>query len=422
MSNLIDDYLFYSSGNECPSIYHQWSIFSLIAVSLGRNVFYTHGAGGDGAYEQMVFAPELYICLVGLQGSRKSFARAEVTKIALNNLDVPISASVDTARGITMYMASPECVRTFQNHEGLATQIRPLYLSIDELVNFLSVDMEKLCSLLIGIFGVSKYVYNTAKSGRDEINNPCLNVLACATTEYIVGKLRDKMLSGGLARRMIFVNESASIKLNSNPHIPVGGAAKLERVVAHLKHIATSFKGEFKWQTHEEYARFQYWYENRKPLEGEDLMQGFSNSKHVMIYKLAMIFAAAEYEPKLFITWENFERGLALINGIEPGMRSLFAGAGRNELAGPMLKMVEVVKQSEFPFRDKLFQGVIPKKKLLLITQKDLNGMEQQNLLNHLKATDQVMVVTVRMENLDREFVMTREAKQLLVDLGIISL
>src|SRR4051812_47319024 len=70
----LKDYLYYSSGDECPEPYKIWSALSLFGAVLGRKVWNMHGD-----YFQIL--PNLYVCLVGDAGSGKSTAKNVSKKI-----------------------------------------------------------------------------------------------------------------------------------------------------------------------------------------------------------------------------------------------------------------------------------------------------------------------------------------------------
>ena len=409
MPDFISDYLDYNSGNECPQFYHLWSAFSLLAVAAGRSISIRLG-GADG-YGELVIPPELQICLVGLQGSRKTFAKDVAMNIAMECLNVPLAASVDTARGITKVLSSDDCLRVYTDHTGTLIEYRPLFLAIDELKNFLSADPIRLVDLFVGIYGRRIYKHHTAHHGSDEIINPCVNILACATTEYIVDQLRERILSGGLARRMLFVCSHEQVVRKGDPKIPQGGREKLERAKKHLAHISEKVCGEFRWQSEEEFHQYIRWYEVARTVE-DPLMQGFENSKHIQAYKLAMLLALAEYDIKLVITWEKFQRALRYIAEIEPGMQKLFLGAGRNVLAAPMLRMLEAIKEASLAVNGDTYKGIVHDKKLQQLTEKDLTPSEYIMLLNHLKSSDQITIEAQKINGVERRYVMLKETKE----------
>lgn len=63
---LLDKYLEYTAGTEPPAIFHRWSLLSILAASLSRNMYIQHG--------HFTIYPNMYLVLMGNAGSRKSSA------------------------------------------------------------------------------------------------------------------------------------------------------------------------------------------------------------------------------------------------------------------------------------------------------------------------------------------------------------
>lgn len=383
--SFLNDYLFYNEGNECHRNYHLWAGLSLLATIIGRRVAYIDG--GDNAYGQLEYHPHLYICLVGPQGGRKSFAKDGIRNILLENFpDTPMSYSVDTREAIWEFMGSDEAARSYTNPDGVIAEYRPMLLIINELKNFLSVNAAGMIDFIVDIHDCKVYSSRTKNKGTSEIVNPCLNILACATTEYIIDQLRDKILSGGLSRRMVFVNVSEELTRKASPEIPTGGKEAISRAIKHLHKLRSTVHGRFKWRSDKDYAEYKHWYETVK-YPNDPLMRGFYRSKHVQVVKVMMLLAVAEYDVKLEFTIERFQLAKAIIDAIEPGMEKLFASAGRNELAVPQQKILELIDRSG---------GLIAEKELLKFINKDLGPAEQQVVLNFLGRTDQLVRKTYK--------------------------
>lgn len=369
--DLIRDYLEYHSGNECPRVYHLWACLSMIATISGKRCYYIQG-GADG-YEQLIYDTSLYVGLIGPQGSRKSFAKDAVRDLIMELFpDLPISEDVETREGIVKALSEDECLRVFTNENAEVVEYRPMYLVIDELVNFLSVNPGGMISFLVNIFGRNKYGHRTKNKGTHRIVNPNVNILACGTTEFIIDQLRSRILSGGLARRMVFVCDSGDYTRQGDPKVPLGGKQLYDRIKDHLRKIP-SIVGPYTWESDQAFREYVAWY-NGMRVPNDPLMAGFYRSYHVQILKLTMLHDLASYEPKRLLTIPHFELARATVECLEPGMESLFLSAGRNELAAPQQRLLELITRC----------GGMVTERQLLRQDKDLSPEELRSVLRHL--------------------------------------
>lgn len=368
----------------------------MIAAISGRRVYYHQG--GEDAYGQLCYYPNLYVCLVGPQGSRKSFAKDVVRDhLAEAFADLPMSASVDTREAITKFMGSPEAMRAYTNEDGLLVEYRPMFIVVNELVNFLSVNPAGMVNFLVDIFDRKYFDVRTKGQGEDRILNPCVNILACATTEYVADQLRSRILTGGLSRRMIFVNETKENIRIADARVPPGGREAWERVKAHLQRIR-SFVGPYTWESPDTAKLYKTWYEGMT-LPGDTLMDGFYRSKHMQVLKLTMLNDLASYAPTLKLTRENLELAISYIDAIEPGMANLFLCSGRNELAAPQQRLLQLLERHG---------GMMPEKQLRR-QDKDLTPMELDMVLRHLKDTGQLIWAKFVINNVERVMILTEK-------------
>lgn len=373
------DYLFYNEGNECPREYHVWSALTLLSAVVGPRIYFDD-VSEDG-YSQLRYYLNIYVTLVGVQGGRKSFAKDVARDLALEVCKtLPLSASVDTRENICKQMSSPEFERCYKNGSDELISYRPYFFVINELKNFISVDPARLIDFWVDIYDRVGKVYDvrTKNKGSDFIENPYIVILACATTEYIVDQLRERIMSGGLSRRMIFVNHYHETKRIAQPRVPPGGHAAWQRVKQHLERIQ-EFKGQMFWSPDAQ-AAYNHWYNNLK-FPSDPLLAGFYRSKHVQVIKVAMALAASEHEPKHEMTVDQFNFALELVTATEDGMVKLFASAGRNILAGPTQGVLDLLEAHG---------GLLPEKQLRALINRDLDPMASYNVLRHLKETEQV--------------------------------
>lgn len=364
--SFLQDYMTYNSGNECSRNYHIWSALVVLAATTGRRVSCRWG--------YFDIHPNLYVVLIGKQGFRKSTAKDIARDLFVEACpSIPVGASVQSREDIVKFMASEQCLRMYNDETGAPIEYRPLVFFINELKNFLSIDPGKMIEFMTDIYDRKYFDASTIKHGAQKIINPCVNFLACETPSWIIEKLKSNIISGGFARRVIYVYETVRGPRITFPTVTPDAQAARERCIKHLQKIEP-ITGEFVW-TDDAKEFYNTWYQGIKAPEDE-VMAGYYESKHIQLLKISMCLALAEDEPKLILTAELLRLGLVLLDEIEINMPKLSVAAGRNELAIPQQRIMELLKQNK---------GWMREKQLKIALDKDLTPMEQISLLRHLQ-------------------------------------
>src|SRR5271165_697451 len=117
MPSFIDDYLLYNIGNEAHEKFHLWAALSVLSSVVSRKVWTRKSDPRKpelGNY--MWVKPNLYICLVGEQGNRKTTARDvayELYKYICP--DAVVTAERMSPEAITKFMAEDENLRYYED-------------------------------------------------------------------------------------------------------------------------------------------------------------------------------------------------------------------------------------------------------------------------------------------------------------------
>jgi len=357
----------------CPVRYHQWAALSLLGMQVGRSVWL------DQSYYEVYCMN--YICLVGLQGSRKSTAKNEARKMFKEiNPNYPIGASVTSREKIVERMAVESALRYFNTPEGLEVAYTPLAFFINELKNFLSIDIEKMIEFLTDVYDEPMFDADTIKHGLQPIVRPTINILACETPRWVIGKLKSEILSGGFSRRLLFVYEVAKPKYIAFPSVTLEMQLAADRCKAHLEKLKL-LSGCFAWESQETKDYFEQYFVKLPAIEDE-ILEGFYNSRDTLALKFAMILAVAEYEPKLVLTKSLLQAAFAFTATIEENLPKLSIGLGRNVLALPQQKLMTILNDAG---------GFMQYKELRRKIEKELGWREQAEVFRHLEETEQVI-------------------------------
>jgi len=379
-SSFLHKYLVYNSGNECHRNYHIFSALVVLAATVQKRIYLNHG------YFKVY--PNLYVCLVGKQGFRKSTAKDVARDLLTSTFpELPIAANVQSREDIIKFMASDECLFSYTDETGAIKELRPYVLLINELKNFLSINPGASIEFLTDIYDRDIFNSSTIKRGLENIINPCLNILACETPSWIIDKLKTQIISGGFSRRMIFDYETERGPKISFPKLPEGGLAIWNELKAHLKKIST-LVGEFLWGPGSRNF-YSNWYQGLVQPE-DDVMGGYYESKHIQLLKITMLLAVAEDPPVLVITQDLLKRGVAMLDSLEVNMPKLSIAAGRNELALPIQRIMEFVESNA---------GIVSSLGLKCFLNKDLRPQEHFSVLNFLNETEKLVLVNLPAQN-----------------------
>ena len=369
--SFLSDYLLYNSGNECPKNYHIWSALALLSSIVSHKVLIESG--------YYITRPNLYVCLVGEQGSRKSAAKDIARDILKDEFPgVPMSYAVMSKEAITKFLGSSDSVRAYTDWKGILTEYHPFSMFINELKNFIGINPTGMIDFLTDIYDRKVFDVGTKNKGDDLVPNPYLVLLACETPEWIVSKLKADIISGGFSRRVIFVYETDEVIRIPFPTITPEMANSRARFITRL-HQIEKITGVFVW-SNEARSFYDQWYQTLV-YPTDPIMRGYFRSKHIQLLKVTMLLSLAD-RLSLVIERETLEVALALLDSIEPNMAKLSCGVGRNELAQPTNKLLEYIQMSG---------EIVSEKDLLRFCYRDMSPQEVFSVLQHLEKTEQIV-------------------------------
>lgn len=371
--SFLANYLAFNEGNECPENYHIWSALTLLSAVVSRKVSLNWG--------QQRLYPNLYVCLVGRQGSRKGVARNLVRDLLVDQFPlIPRAGSVTSREQITKEMASESCTRVYTDHTGELIEVHPYFIVANELKNFLSVNPRGMIEFLTDVYDEEFFDARFKKDKTpDLIPRPYVVFLACETPDWITENLKTDIVSGGFARRVIMVFEKKKRCSIPVPFITDQGK-KIKSLVIQTLHDVQKISGEFSW--HEEaLAFYNNWYTTIKD-PSEPMMEGFYSSKHTQAIKVAMLLTMADYKD-LQLRRETVEVAIALLDRIEPTMAELYASSGQNVLAQPTSRLLRIIEDAG---------GCLSEKEFYLQATRDMNLMETKMVIEQLIRSEVVKI------------------------------
>lgn len=316
----------YASYGEAPRHMYFWAGVSAVAGALRRKVWI------DQAYFK--WYPNFYICLVAPPGIVSKSTTAGVAMSLLRK--VPgIRFGPDVVTWPALVSAFAESTEGFE-HEGQIHVMSAMTLESSEFGNLLNPQDKEMVDLLVSLWDGKQgsFEKHTKHSGKDTVENPWINLIACTTPAWIAGNFPEYMIGGGFTSRTIFVYADQKAKYVAYPglKVPKDLDKLAEKLVEDLTQISL-LTGEYRL-TPDAVKWGEDWYQRHYSVRAANLdperFGGYIARKQTHIHKLAIVLAAAQSND-LLITPEHLEVANAMITDLEPDMQFVFSKIGRTD-------------------------------------------------------------------------------------------
>lgn len=341
-------FLNYASYGEAPRHMYFWAGVSAVAGALRRKVWI------DQAYFR--WYPNFYICLVAPPGI---VSKSTTAGVAMNLLrQVPgIKFGPDVVTWPALVSAFAESTEAFE-FEGTFHPMSAMTLESSEFGNLLNPQDKEMVDLLVSLWDGKQgsFEKHTKHNGKDVIENPWINLIACTTPAWIAGNFPEYMIGGGFTSRTIFVYADAKAKYVAYPgySVPPNLPQMAEKLVEDLAVIST-LTGPYELSPSAR-AWGERWYHTHytsKPINLDlERFGGYLARKQTHIHKLAMVLAASSSD-SMVIEAEHLEVAHTMVTDLEPDMRFVFSRIGQTNDALYAERLIAFVhQQGEVPFRD----------------------------------------------------------------------
>lgn len=316
----------YASFGEAPPHMHFWSGVSAVAGALRRKVWI------DQAYFK--WHPNFYIVLVAPPGIVSKSTTAGVAMSLLKQIP-GIKFGPDVVTWPSLVSSFSECTEGFEIGADIHV-MSPLTLESSEFGNLLDPKDKDMVDLLVSLWDgkPGKFKKDTKHSGKDEIENPWINLIACTTPSWIAGNFPEYMIGGGFTSRCIFVYADKKAKYVAYPgqSVPKNLREIETRLVEDLTKISM-MAGEYTLSP-EAIEWGELWYRHHYGVKklnlDDDRFGGYIARKQTHIHKLAMILAASE-SANLTITAEHLGVADKMVSDLEPDMQFVFSKIGKSD-------------------------------------------------------------------------------------------
>lgn len=343
MSRLHKDWLAgfldYTQFGEAPRHMYFWSGVSAIAGALRRKVWI------DQAYFRWYC--NMYICLVAPPGI---VSKSTTVGIAMNLLRrVPgIKFGPDVVTWPALVTAFAESTEGFE-HEGMIYPMSAMTLESSEFGNLLNPQDKEMVDLLVSLWDGKQGTFEktTKHSGKDSVENPWINLIACTTPAWIAGNFPEYMVGGGFTSRTIFVYADEKQKYVAYPglRVPPNLEQQADALVADLTHISM-LSGEYKL-TPQAIEWGEEWYKQHYSVRAANLdpdrFGGYIARKQTHIHKLAMVLSASQSD-NMLITPEHLQVAHSMVTDLEPDMQFVFSKIGRSDASLHAERLVNFIQ------------------------------------------------------------------------------
>ncbi len=385
--DFLQDYFTYHKCYSIPRNYVLWSAIGLIGAVVHRKAYFMVG-------DKEVYCAN-FILLVGPQGNKKStpcdFAKGWFMKACPQ---LALGASNQTVEDIVKYMSSEDFVRSYTNEMGESTEARPIAFFVNEFKNWISYNPVRMLNFLGDIYDRKFYDSRTIKRGSEIIINPSLNILACENPEQLVSMMRKDIITGGMARRVVMINEVDYSDPIPIPFITTEAREAETRIIDRLKDIQKTV-GKFKFSPDGEAFFVQWYMKNHERIKStvNTVMRGYLSTKDIHMQKVAMCLDITSDKPMFLFTVDLLETAAAFLDCIEEHMPKLSVAAGRNDLMGPQQALLDALRTDE---------GMLPEKQVYLRMESEMTRLETWAVLDHLEKTDQILKKKLIFEKKDK--------------------
>lgn len=320
-------YVSYASFTEAPKKMHFWCAVSAIAGALRRRCWLDMG--------YFKWTPCFYVVIVAPPGVVSKSTTVAVSMDLLRRVPgIKFGPEIVTWPALVKSFA--EAHEEFEYKGEFHAQCA-LTLESSEFGNLVNPADREMIDLLVTLWdskqgGLSKV---TKGSGKDDVVNPWINIIACTTPAWIEGNFPEYVIGGGFTSRCVFVYAEKKEKLVPYPSLetPTNIGDIRVALLQDLEHIANTLVGPFSLSA-DAIAWGKKWYalHHEKPPEGlnDERFGGYLARKQTHMHKLAMVLSAARSD-SMVISDEDLYLSFKMLNELEADMPKVFARIGRSE-------------------------------------------------------------------------------------------
>lgn len=339
----LSTFMEYSGYGEAPKRMYFWSGVSALAGALRRHVWI------DEVHFQ--WYPNFYIIIVAPPGI---VSKSTTTSIAHNLLrEMPeIEYGPDIVTWPALVEEFSHANQGFEYNQKTYT-MSAITLEASEFGNLFDPNDREMVDLFVHLWDgkQGKFKKNTKGSGKDQVQNAWINMIACTTPSWIGANFPETLIGGGFTSRCIFVYADRKERL-----VPYPSRLKLDKLkeqkanlLHDLEYISKKLIGEY-ILTEEAIKWGSDWYKKHHTSEHAHLNHGqfggYLARKQTHIHKLAMVLAASSSD-ELILTEEHLKTAHTMVTDLEPDLAQVYSKIGKSDTSLYTDKLLEFIEQKK---------------------------------------------------------------------------
>lgn len=320
--------------SEAPASYVIWSGLSTLASVARRHVSFPKSLMGSYS-----IWPNLYVIFVGPAGGPRKTTTVDYCETLLVQMDeINLAASaVSASKLIEMLSETPD---------GAMSIIS------GEFAQFINVTPDEMYDTLMNLYdGKIKIDYATRQHGIEVVENPCINMIAATTPEWIANYMPPSVIGGGFASRVVFVFESKvrHRQLYYDKLVNQQQINDLEQSLLHDLVEIAGIEGEFRHDSEETKDSIETWYKDTADLpSASEKLDAYYNRKPAHLHKVAGLLSLAE-RSDLVVTMSHFEKAKEILEVTEKKMARVFTAVGKNPYSSHIERVLDFIEAESRP-------------------------------------------------------------------------
>lgn len=321
--NLLEQFLDYVAPLKGSTKYKTWAFLTVCSALLERRVWLDRGRLG-------IMFPNIYTLLVGRPAMGKSFAAERAVELTFSTVwplnSPPLHHGPTKITQAALYKEIKSAERPMQLAAGNTVLQSPVFLYASELaINMTDFGGGTLTNELIDFYDskslTAKMVKRTIKDDNIELSNPSITLLGCTTESFLQTAAQDKLITSGLASRIVFVVEIDRPAKQRELVLTDPNARRLIQIGMVRMY---SMKGPMSFSADAQalYNKLADEADTQCCSQVGDFLQNYYGRKPDHISKLAIIKAAMD--GRMTIGPEDLAFGASLLADIEPDMMKAF--------------------------------------------------------------------------------------------------
>jgi hypothetical protein len=343
LENWLKTYMEYTAYNEAPLMFHFWAGVGAIGGALRRKAFFKQ--------EYYTWTPNFYIIFVAPPGTSTKSTAMNISANLLGELDC-IRFGPNSITWQQMVTSMAEACEMVPMDDGTYWPMSCLTFASSEFGSLLDPDDRKMIDVLCDLWdGQTKaWRKETKSSGKDTVQNPWLNIMACTTPNWLSGNFDRHFIGGGFASRCVFVYADAKRQLIPYPDedtVPPEARALRPQLIHDLEDIST-MTGRFRL-TPEAKGFGEEWYHalHKGPpahLRQASLYGGYLARKQGHVHKLAMVLSASRASD-LTITLQDLSDAVRIMDSTDELYPKVFSSITTTAQSEKAIEIVNLVTQ-----------------------------------------------------------------------------